>query len=260
MYKLTINNITALAQRMLDDYDSKTPGTLFAEGLTIDVNEAWQLQLAVADLRIKRGEKPVGYKIGCVDKGNQKMIGINHPAWGRLWDTEQYTDGAQLQKSNYANPSMEAEFGIILGNDIHPSNSKSENIIEAIASVHPVIEIHNFVFRGEHPKGPELLANNAIHSGVVLGNSVSNPKDKILTDLELIYDGEIVDSWKNKRWPYDMLSALSWLIDQQSKREVKLKKGELVLTGAFGPPIPLADKSLVECKSSALGSVSATFL
>ena len=39
---------------------------------------------------------------------------------------------------------------------------KSENIIEAIASVHPVIEIHNFVFRGEHPKGPELLANNAI--------------------------------------------------------------------------------------------------
>ena len=41
---------------------------------------------------------------------------------------------------------------------------------------------------------------------------------------------------------------------------IKLKKGELILTGAFGPPIPIQDKKLVECKSSALGSVSATFL
>ena len=80
---------------MLDDYDSKKPGMLFADGLTMSVTQAWQLQTAVADLRIKRGEKPVGYKIGLVSKHNQNMIGMNHPSWGRLWDTEQYTDGAQ---------------------------------------------------------------------------------------------------------------------------------------------------------------------
>ncbi len=260
MAKFEIKNIDVLAQRMLEDYDSANPGMLFSEGLTMNVNEAWQLQIAVANLRIKRGEKPVGYKIGCVDKGNQKMIGMNHPAWGRLWDTEQYADSAQLQKSNYDNPAMEAEFGIVLGSDIDPDKTEFEDIIDAIASVHPVIEIHNFIFRGGYPKGPELLANNAIHSGVVLGNSVSNPKDKISTDLELIYDGEVVDSWKDKRWPNDMLSAIRWLIDQQAKNRIKLKKGELILTGAFGPPIPLEDKKLVECKSSTLGSVSATFL
>ncbi|MBA4739820.1 MAG: fumarylacetoacetate hydrolase family protein [Burkholderiales bacterium] len=260
MAKFEFKNIDVLAQRMLDDYDSKNPGMLFAEGLRMNVDEAWQLQTAVASLRIKRGEKPVGYKIGCVDEGNQKMIGINHPAWGRLWDTERHTDGAQLQKSDYDNPSMEAEFGIVLGSDIDPAKAEFEDIIDAIASVHPVIEIHNFVFRGEHPKGPELLANNAIHSGVVLGNSVIDCKDRMSTDLELVYDGEVVDAWKDKRWPHDMLSALGWLIDQQAKKGIKLKKGELILTGAFGPPIPIQDKKLVECKSSALGSVSATFL
>ena len=259
MVKFKIKNIDSLAQRMLDDYDAKKPGMLFAEGLTMNVNEAWQLQIAVADLRIKRGEKPVGYKIGLVSKGNQEMIGMNHPAWGRVWDTEQHADDAQLKKSNYANPAMEAEFGIVLGNDIDPSKVEFEYIIDAIESIHPVIEIHNFVFRGAHPKGPELLANNAIHSGVVLGNSVIKPKEKILTDLELIYDGEVVESWKDKRWPNDMLSSLGWLIDQQAKNGIQLKKGELILTGAFGPPIPLEDKKLVECKSSALGSVSATF-
>ena len=106
MVKFKIKNIDSLAQRMLDDYDSKKPGMLFAEGLTMNVNEAWQLQIAVADLRIKRGEKPVGYKIGLVSKGNQEMIGMNHPAWGRVWDTEQHADDAQLKKSNYANYAM----------------------------------------------------------------------------------------------------------------------------------------------------------
>ena len=232
---------------------------LFADGLTMSVTQAWQLQTAVADLRIKRGEKPVGYKIGLVSKHNQNMIGMNHPSWGRLWDTEQYTDGAQLKKSNYANPSMEAEFGIVLGSDIDPAKAEFKDIIDGIASVHPVIEIHNFVFRGAHPKGPELLANNAIHAGVVMGDSVIKPQDKMSTDLELIYDGRVMDSWKDKRWPNEILSALGWLINQQAKRGIQLKRGELILTGAFGPPIPLKDKKLVECKSSLLGSVSATF-
>ena len=57
MIKFDIDNLDFLAKKMLTDYDSGKPGTLFAEGLTLNVQEAWQLQMAVADLRIKRGEK-----------------------------------------------------------------------------------------------------------------------------------------------------------------------------------------------------------
>ena len=93
-----------------------------------------------------------------------------------------------------------------------------------------------------------------------MGGGVLNPQDKIVTDLELVYDGKIVDSWKDKQWPEDMLSAMGWLILEQAKNRRKLKKGEIVLTGAWGPPIPLGDKSSVEVKSSAFGTVGATFL
>ncbi len=72
------------------------------------MQEAWQLQMAVADLRIERGEKAIGYKVGLVDKGNQEMIGMHHPSWGRIWNTEHHLDGAQLQKSKYDHPAMEA--------------------------------------------------------------------------------------------------------------------------------------------------------
>ena len=41
----------------------------------------------MTELRIKRGEKVIGYKIGSV-KNKHKKYGFSHPAWGRLWENE----------------------------------------------------------------------------------------------------------------------------------------------------------------------------
>ena len=38
-----------------------------------------------------------------------------------------------------------------------------------------------------------------------------------------------------------------------------LKKGDLILTGAYGFPVPINDKKLIEVTSSAFGDVKATF-
>ena len=54
----------ALAERMLRDYDTKNPGTVFGEGLRLSIEEAFELQSAVANLRQGRGESVIGYKIG----------------------------------------------------------------------------------------------------------------------------------------------------------------------------------------------------
>jgi len=40
-----------LAERMLADYDSVNPGSVFAEGLRFDISDAWRLQARVAELR-----------------------------------------------------------------------------------------------------------------------------------------------------------------------------------------------------------------
>ena len=55
-------------------------------------------------------------------------------------------------------------------------------LIDSIKSIHPVIEIHNFIFKGEPPKGHEYIANNAIHAGVIVGQGILNPK-KILKPI-----------------------------------------------------------------------------
>jgi 2-keto-4-pentenoate hydratase len=186
-------------------------------------------------------------------------MGFMQPAYGRLWNKELHADGVNLNKKNYTNPAMEAEFGIKLNCDLNPNLISSDYIIDSIESIYPLIEIHNLIFCGDAPHGAELLANNAIHAGVILGPENKIPKNNITTDLKLIYDKEIIDTWTDKKWPYDMLSEVQWLAKELAKINITLKKNNLILTGAYGFPIPIDNKELIEVTSSAFGNVKAIF-
>ena len=79
------------------------------------------------------------------------------------------------------------------------------------------------------------------------------------TDLKLKFDNKVIDTWLDKMWPYDMLSEVEWLVKEQQKLGNILRKGNLILTGAYGLPIPINEKVLIEASSSAFGNVSAIF-
>lgn len=259
MTVLSENELKYFAHKMLEDYDAKTPGTIFRDKIKISNEDAWRIQSSVTNLRKKRGEEVIGFKIGCVSKETQDKMGLTKPAWGRLWKSELHSDGVILKKSNYSNPAMEAEFGIVLNRDIQPELFSFEYLLDSVETIHPIIEIHNLVFNGNSPFGAELLANNAIHAGVVMGKPIKGQIIDQITDLKLIFDKEIIDTWSNKKWPYDMLSELEWLVKEQASIDNILKKGNLILTGAYGLPIPINEKELIEVKASAFGEVSAVF-
>ena len=95
---------------------------------------------------------------------------------------------------------------------------------------------------------------------MVRGQPVPDPAALLTTDLALVFDGDIVDSWVSLQWPGDILSAIKWLVETLAESSQRLKAGDLILTGAFGPPIPLGDKTRVDVTSSAFGNVGATFV
>ena len=247
------------AIKILEDYESKNPSIIFKDKINITNEDGLIIQSNVARLRENRGEEIIGYKIGCISKDTQKKMGFIQPAYGYLWKSELYPSGIELNKKDYTNPAMEAEFGVILNRDIKPELSSFDYILESIEGIYPLIEIHNLVFYGNEPYGAELLANNAIHAGVVLGTETKLPSDKTETDLKLIYDQEVMDTWDDKKWPVDMISEVNWLVKEQAKSNNYLKKGDLILTGAYGFPIPIKDKKLIEVTSSAFGGVRAIF-
>ena len=255
----TQKELEKFANKILEDYDSKNPSVIFKDKIIITNEDALIIQSNVARLREKRGEKIIGYKIGCISKDTQKKMGFIQPACGYLWKRELHQSGITLNKKDYTNPAMEAEFGVILNRDVKPELSSFDYILESIEGVYPLIEIHNLVFHGNEPYGAELLANNAIHAGVILGSEKKVPINKTETNLKLIYDKEIIDTWNDKKWPLDMLHEIDWLVKEQAKNNNYLKKGDLILTGAYGFPVPINNKKFVEVTSSAFGDAKATF-
>jgi len=259
MVELSQFQLDVYAHKILNEKKKKTPSGIFKDKISISIEDALRIQLAVTNLREKRGEEVIGYKIGCVSKDTQRKMGFTKPAWGRLWKNELYLDGVTLDKRNFANPAMEAEFGIVLNRDLTPELVNLDYILDSIETIHPIIEIHNLVFNGDPPFGAELLANNAIHAGVVMGKPTKANIKSEITDLKLIFDNEIIDTWSDKKWPHDMLSEVEWLVKEQDTIGNILKKGNLILTGAYGLPIPINDKKFIEVTSSLFGNVSALF-
>ena len=212
-----------------------SPGTPFAEGLRLSIGEAYRLQARVAEQRQARGERVAGYKIGCVAPVNQARHGVAHPVWGRLWSGEQHRSGTTLSQGDFANVAVEAEVGVSLGRDVDRDVRGVASVAAAVAQVVVAVELHNLVLRGGDPTGPELIANNAIHAGVVRSAGVVPPPAGTVVDLALEVDGARVDAWSDRRWPDDVLSAVPWL----ARHGQRLEAGQLVLVGAWGPPRPL---------------------
>ena len=176
MTQLTQKELELFAKKILEDYDAKNPSAIFKDKVDMNNADALNVQSEVSKLREKRGEEVIGYKIGCVSKETQKKMGFAQPAYGRLWKNELYADGVSLNKKNYTNPAMEAEFGIKINRDLSPNLISSDYIIDSIEAIYPLIEIHNLVFYGDTPHGAELLANNAVHAGIVLGAENKLPR------------------------------------------------------------------------------------
>ena len=260
MNKLSSKELDLYSNQILEDYDAKNPSQIFKNKVKISNEDALHIQNKVTELRVSRGEEIIGYKIGCVSKDTQKKMDLSHPAKGTLWKHELHQSGVELNKKDYFNPAMEAEFGVILNRDINPDLVSFDYILESVQSIYPLIEIHNLVFNGDAPNGAELLANNAIHAGVILGPENKVPNSNEITDLKLIYDNEVVDKWIDKKWPFDMLGEIEWLVKDKAKTNNILKKNDLILIGAYGFPVPINEKKLIEVTSSAFGDVSSTFI
>ena len=138
-----------LALRQLEDYDLGRPGTLFAGGIELSVDQAYALQTAVVHLRCKRGEKVIGYKVGCTSPAIRSQLGIDHCIMGRLFDTEQHPSGTSVSGNAYAGLACEGELAIELSRPPNPRDFQTKGLPDCVSRVFPVIELHQYVIRSQ---------------------------------------------------------------------------------------------------------------
>ena len=255
-------DVGALAARQLEDYDTHQPGTLFAEGCVLNVQQAYELQNAVAKLRFQRGERLIGYKVGCTSSAIQEQLKISHRVRGFLFDTEQHGSGVVLSHQSFASLAIEGELAIELSREPREEDFTGHLLPACISRVFPVIELHNHVMRGQQASAGELIANNAIHAGFVsgAGGLLSNHFSETIFDearLEIFQDNQLLGQCEGRLLLETIRSSLKWLWRELLQSNDRLRAGQIVLTGSIPNLFPVTGGCCLRVESVPFGEVVA---
>lgn len=240
-----------IAERMLADYDAHRPNEIFAERGTdwLTLDDAYIIQGAVADLRVARGERCLGYKVGCLSTSIQEQLGLRQPVRGYLWQTEVLVSGSHVlyesrgncQESRFVNLAIEGEIALQLGEDVSTEAVIDGRVSDCVERWFPVIELHNAVFRGPTPTSQELVAGNAMHAGFVVPSLSENSCLAALVhaQIRIEIDGKSVETKRVAELPGGPLASLRRLASLHLPIKETLKAGDIVLTGSPGRLIPI---------------------
>lgn len=234
MQKQALSDATlqALAERQLTDYDARSPGTIFGDpDFELRVADAYRLQIAVARLRVDRGETVAGYKIGCVSAAVQRQLNVDHPVFGHVFRSEMRISPAELPADEFCQLGIEGEFALEIARDVVDPGSLRESAWEWVYRVFPIIELHNVVSRGPQPSAVELIANNAIHAGIVVGSDAKTVETAEAASIRVSINGR-----EQGVAEVDPLGTLHQLACLLSRHGISIRKGDIVLGGS---PLPL---------------------
>ena len=134
------------------------------------ITEGYEIQAALARLA---GAEPVGWKIAATSAAGQTHIGVDGPLAGRLWRSKLHESGTALPAGHLHMAVVEAEFAFRLGEDLPGGGNGDytvDAVMEAVAALHPAIEIPDSRFRDFTVVGAaQLIADNGCTEYCVLG-------------------------------------------------------------------------------------------
>lgn len=216
----------------------------------LSLEDAYDVQRRVVELRSTAGEQPVGYKVGCTSSAIRAQFGLTEPISGVLMAPRVHRGDQALDLDDFVDCAVEPEFVLTLGADIRPNGVDDESLIAAIASVSPGVEIHNYRFWHGRPTSQELVASNGIHAALVIGDA-EHPVESVDLRMEgvgLFVDGFVVESGIGAEIMGGPLDSLRWLVRHLDRRGERLQSGDLVIPGSAVGLVSIKEGDHVEAR------------
>jgi len=256
---MTSNELLELARRVLADLDVQKPGRRAGSLAGLPTAEAYVLQQAVATLREQRGETVIGYKVGCTSRAVREQLGVSEPIFGRVFDTGCVSAGSRIRHEVYANLAIEGELAIRLSRDICCGLLSDEEYDSAIASVFPVIELHHYVLPVSGSPVAAMIASSGMHAGLVLPGKETPSAGRVpmVTELDVTIHGRLAGRTVEPWTMGDPATTLRWLSTRLAEQDLRLRAGQVILTGSALPlyPVQSGDRVVAEARPLGMSSV-----
>ena len=228
-----------------------------------DIDAAYRVQYQLTERRLAAGARIVGRKIGLTSSAVQKQIGVDRPDFGVLFDDMRYEDGDEIPIGRLLQPKAEAEVAFVLARDIDDLKHASDPaaIRDAVALAFPAIEIVDSRIADWRIGITDTVADNASSGVFVVGaeGTALDAFEPIDVTMTMRRGGDLVSEGAGRDCLGDPLNALAWLARTLIEVGTPLRAGDLVLSGALGPMVPVSAGDVFEAAIAPLGTVTARF-
>ncbi|MDR3453361.1 MAG: fumarylacetoacetate hydrolase family protein [Rhodoferax sp.] len=204
------------------------------------------------------GHRITGKKVGLTSKAVQAQLGVEQPDFGILFDDMEVLSGDSADTSRLIQPKVEAEVAFIVGRDVTGKTPSWSEFLSCIAYALPAIEIVDSVITDWKITLVDTVADNASSGLYVLGDQPVALGNLSLGDIgmQMSKNGQTVSVGTGAACLGHPLRAAYWLARTMAERGHGLRAGEVILSGALGPMVPVSSGDLVHAQIGALGTVS----
>lgn len=255
------------AERLITAFTERHPCSPVRDLIgSSDIAAAYDVQQIVTTRRIADGASIIGRKIGLTSKAIQQQVGVDQPDFGFLFSDMGVADGEGTPMATLLQPRVEAEIAFVLGADLDDEITDA-SIRDAIDHAVMALEIVDSRVANWDITVADTIADNASSGTYVLGSrkltlDEFEPRDTL---MEMTLDGEVVSTGNGAACLGDPLAALGWLARTARDFGEPLRAGQLVLSGALGPMVPVQAgnhvvATLTTSDGEPLGTVTTTFV
>jgi 2-keto-4-pentenoate hydratase len=218
----------------------------------LSLQEAYEHQLAVRELRVARGERPLGFKIGFTNRTIWERYGVYAPIWGTVWDTTvRFCDGqGTLDIAGCSEPRIEPEcvFGMAA---TPPANATLADLFACIEWFAPGFEIVQSHMPGWKFAPADTVADGGLHGRLLVGarrklRDVAADAAAVESQLAgarvaLLHGADVKDRGVGANVLDGPLHALGYFLDalRDCPGAPDLQPGDIVTTGTWTDAWPV---------------------
>ena len=226
-----------------------------------DMAAGYAVQQLLTQEALASGRRITGRKIGLTSEAVQRQLGVDQPDFGTLFADMARTETRPIDMAALLRPRIEAEVAFILRDGLDRADLDLDVVRSAVGCTVAALEIVDSRIAGWDITLVDTVADNASCGLYVLGSRRRplSGLDLPAMTMTMTADGEMVSEGTGAACLGDPSEALLWLARTARDFGSPLRAGDLVLSGALGPMVPVAAGTTYVAALDGLGTVRASF-
>jgi 2-keto-4-pentenoate hydratase len=237
--------VAAIAERLDAAWRSGVPIAPISESDGIaDAETAYAIQARWSEMRLARGEKIAGRKIGLTSQAIREQLGVSEPDYGALWHSGFYPSRegrVEIPALDFLQPRIEGEIAFLVGRPLRGPGIGRREVLAATEACALGVEIVASRIADWRIKLADTIADNASYGGHTLGAWDKRMREADLAALamQIRHNGTLAAEGVGAAALGHPAASTAWLVNKLAEFGVGLEPGDVVISGGITRMLPV---------------------